>query len=68
MRLAALLKPAKFFALGIDVDKYKFNTEFNQYLYNNRYRDSLSNLVVYGAGTSVHSYINWLVDYLYQFD
>ena len=27
MRLAALLKPAKFFALGIDVDKYKFNTE-----------------------------------------
>ena len=67
MRLAALLKPAKFFALGIDVDKYKFNTEFNQYLYNNRYRDSISNLVVYGAGTSVHSYINWLVDYLYQF-
>ena len=67
MRLFALLKPAKFFALGIDVDNYKYNTEFNQYLYNNRFRDSISNLSVYGNGTAKNSYVNWLVDYLCQY-
>ena len=67
MRLFALLKPAKFFALGIDVDNYKYNSEFNQYLYDNRFRDSISNLSIYGNGTSKNSYINWLVDYLSQY-
>ena len=67
MRLFALLKPAKFFALSIDIDNYKYNTEFNQYLYNNRFRDSISNLSVYGNGTSKNSYINWMVDYLCQY-
>jgi hypothetical protein len=67
MRMFALLKPAKFFALGIDVDNYKFNTEFNQYLYENRFRESISDLTIYGNGTSKNSYINWLVDYLCQY-
>jgi len=67
MRIMALTKPARFFALGIDVDNYKYNTEFNQYLYNNRFRNPLTNMTIYGNGTSVHSYTNWLVDYLYQF-
>ena len=67
MRLIALFKPAKFFSLCVDVDKYNFNTEFNQFLYNNRYRDSITSLDVYGDGVAVHSYINWMVDYLYQF-
>ena len=67
MRLTALIKPAKLFALGVDIDNYKFNEEFNQYLYQDRYRNSISNLSVYGSGTSVNSYINWMVDYLFQF-
>ncbi len=67
MRLIAIFKPAKFFSLCVDVDKYNFNTEFNQFLYNNRYRDSITSLDVYGDGVAVHSYINWMVDYLYQF-
>jgi hypothetical protein len=67
MRIMALMKPAKFFSYGIDVDHYKYNAEFNQYLYNNRYRDSVSTLTVYGNGHATNSYINWMVDYLCQF-
>lgn len=67
VRLMALTKPAKFFGLGVDVDKYKFNQEFNQYLYNNRYRSTIADVDVYGNGTATHSYMNWIVDYLYQF-
>ena len=67
MRLYALFYPAKFFGLGIDVDNYKYNEEFNQYLYNNRFRDSISNISLYGNGTSKNSYINWIIDYLSQY-
>jgi hypothetical protein len=67
IRIAALLKPAQLFGLGIDVDKYKYNEEFKQYLYNNRFRTTLANLTVYGNGNATHSYVNWIVDYLYQF-
>ena len=63
MRLLALTRPAKFFALFADRDLYKFNTEFNQYLYNNRYRLNARDIEVYGNGTSKASYINWIVDY-----
>lgn len=68
MRLTALTKPAKFFALGIDVDNYKYNEEFKQYLFNGRYRDYMSLTTVYGNGTSAHSYMNWLIDYINQFE
>jgi hypothetical protein len=63
MRLLALTRPAKFFALFADRDLYKFNTELNQYLYNNRYRLNARDIEVYGNGVSKASYINWIVDY-----
>ena len=63
MRLLALTRPAKFFALFADRDLYRFNAEFNQYLYNNRYRLNAKDIEVYGNGVSKASYINWIVDY-----
>jgi hypothetical protein len=63
MRLLALTRPAKFFALFADRDLYRFNTELNQYLYNNRYRLNARDIEVYGDGVSKASYINWIVDY-----
>lgn len=66
MRLLALTKPAKFFNLFADLDLYRFNTEFNQYLYNDRYHLNAKNVIVYGNGTAKHSYINWIVDYINQ--
>lgn len=67
IRLISLFKPAKFYSLGIDLDDYKFNTEFNQYLFRGRHRNVLSSVEIYGNGVSKNSYINWIVDYLTQF-
>ena len=81
MRLLSLTRPAEFFSLFADRDRYRFSTEFDQYLYDNRYRlslrpvpgqDSISGIEVYGllppqlTGTSKASYINWIVDYNQQ--
>ena len=63
MRIFALTKPAQFFNLGADLDTYKFNTEFNQYLVNDRSHLNISNIEIYGNGTAKTSYINWIVDY-----
>ena len=63
MRLLALTRPAKFFALFADRDLYKYNNNFDQYLYNNRYRLNARDIEVYGNGVSKASYINWIVDY-----
>ena len=63
MRLLALTRPAKFFALFADRDLYKFDTDLNQYLYNNRYRLNANDLEIYGDGTSKASYIDWIVDF-----
>jgi hypothetical protein len=63
MRLYALAKPADFFNLAVDVDNYKYNAEFNQYLVNNRSHLQLGNIPVYGLGTPATSYINWIVDF-----
>ena len=63
MRLMALAKPAEFYNLAVDVDKYKYNEEFNQYLINNRSHLTMADIEVYGNGTPVTSYINWIVDY-----
>ena len=46
MRLLALTRPAKFFALFADRDIYRYNEEFNQYLYEDRYRLDAYNLEV----------------------
>ena len=63
MRLQALLKPAKFFNLAVDLDNYKYNTEFNQYLVDGRSHLVPNQIQIYGNGTAKTSYINWIVDY-----
>ena len=67
MRLLILTRPAEFFSLFADRDLYKYSPEFNQYLYNGRYRIRPQDVQVYGNGTSKASYINWIVDYNQQF-
>jgi hypothetical protein len=64
MRLLLLTKPAKFFGLFADRDRYVYNTVLGQYLWNQRYRLDSANLApLYGDGTSRASYINWVIDY-----
>ena len=63
MRVLALTRPAKFYSLFADRDLYKYSSEFNQYLYNNRYRLDANGIQVYGNGTSKASFIDWIVDY-----
>lgn len=66
MRLMSLMKPAKFYNLAVDVDIYKYNAEFDQYLINDRSHLTPQDISVYGSGTAVTSYINWIVDYQKQ--
>lgn len=66
MRLLSLTKPAQFYNLCVDRDRYKFNAELNQYLYDDRYHLDPRTVQVYGNGTSKNSYINWIVDYVNQ--
>ena len=63
MRILALTKPAGFFNLGVDVDNYKYNQEFNQYLVNDRSHLVISDIEIYGNGIAKTSYINWIVDF-----
>ena len=63
MHVLAVTRPAEFFALFADRDLYRFDTDYNQYLYNKRYRLDANGIEVYGNGTSKASYINWIVDY-----
>jgi hypothetical protein len=63
MRILALTKPAEFYNLAVDVDNYKYNAEFNQYLVNDRSHLVISDVQIYGSGTAKTSYINWIVDY-----
>jgi hypothetical protein len=67
MKLFALMKPAQFLNLGIDLDNYKYSQEFNQYLVNERQHLKLENVQIYGSGTAKTSYLNWIVDYEKQF-
>ena len=63
IRLLAISKPAKFFSLMQDFDLYSYNSEFEQFLVNDRYRLSSAS-VKYGTGVAQHGYINWIVDYV----
>jgi hypothetical protein len=63
MRVLALTQPAKFFALFADRDRYRYNKDFDQYLYDSRFRLDANGIEVYGNGISKASYINWVVDY-----
>jgi len=67
MRLLILTRPAEFFSLFADRDLYKHSAEFDQYLYNGRYRLRPQDVQVVGNGVSKASYINWIVDYNQQF-
>lgn len=62
-RIFALTRPAEFFNLAVDLDNYKYNAEFNQYLVNNRSHLIPNDIEIYGNGTAKTSYINWIVDY-----
>jgi len=63
MHVLAVTRPAEFFALFADRDLYKFDTDYNQYLYNGRYRLNANQLEIYGDGVSKASYIDWIVDF-----
>lgn len=63
MKILALTKPAEFYNLGVDVDNYKYNEEFNQFLVNDRSHLVISDVEIYGDGVAKTSYINWIVDY-----
>jgi hypothetical protein len=63
MRLFALTRPAEFFNLGVDLDNYNYNAEFNQYLVNDRSHLVVSDIQIYGNGIAKTSYINWIVDF-----
>ena len=63
MKILALTKPAEFYNLGVDVDNYKYNSEFNQFLVNDRSHLIISDVEIYGNGTAKTSYLNWIVDY-----
>jgi hypothetical protein len=63
MKILALTKPANFYSVGVDVDNYKYNEEFNQFLVNDRSHLVISDVEIYGSGTAKTSYINWIVDY-----
>jgi len=63
MHVLAVTRPAKFFALFADRDLYKFNLDYDQYLFNDRYRLNANEIEVYGNGTSKASYIDWIVDF-----
>lgn len=63
MRILALTRPAEFYNLAVDIDHYKYNAEFNQFLVNDRSHLNVKNIPIYGTGTPATSYINWIVDY-----
>ena len=64
MRLLALTKPAQFFNLCADLDRYRYDPILGQYLYDGRYHLDPRTLEVYGNGTAKNSYINWIVDWV----
>jgi hypothetical protein len=64
MRLLALTKPAQFFNLFVDRDRYVYDDALEQYLWDQRYRIVPENIQpLYGNGVSRASYINWIIDY-----
>lgn len=64
MRLLALTKPAKFFSLFVDRDRYVFDSALTQYLWDGRYRlNAMEITPLYGNGVSKASYLDWIIDY-----
>jgi len=67
IRIMALMRPAQFYNLAVDLDNYVYNSEFNQYLVGGVSALTIKDIQVYGDGTAKTSYINWIVDYEKQF-
>lgn len=66
IKLMSMIRPAEFYSLAVDLDNYKYNAEFNQYLVNNRSHLDISAIQVYGNGVPKTSYLNWIVDFQKQ--
>lgn len=69
--LAALTKPAKYFGLHVDMDRYVYNSSFDQWLMtttNKRFTKSDIRISgeVDAAGNieRTHSYLNWVADHI----
>ena len=62
-RLYALAKPAQYFALMADRDRYKYDIITEQYLYDERYRLDVRDIELQDDNLVKHSYINWIIDY-----
>jgi hypothetical protein len=66
MRLLSIFEPAQFYNYCVDTDDYKYDSITGQYLFNERYHLDPASVVLYGAGTSKNSYVNWIIDYINQ--
>ena len=62
-RLYALTKPAQYFALMADRDRYKYDEVVGQYLYDERHRLDVRDIELQDDNLLKHSYINWILDY-----
>ena len=62
-RLLALTKPADYFSLMIDRDRYVYNAQIEQFLYDGRHRLDVRNIEIASDTVMKHSYINWIIDY-----
>jgi hypothetical protein len=61
-KLLALTKPAEYFALMADRDRYKWSDTVGQYVYDSRYRYDFRDTEIANINVTKHSYINWIVD------
>lgn len=66
VRLYAMMFPAKFFNLAVDLDNYYYDSTMNQYLVDSRSHLTPDTIQVYGSGIAKTSYLNWIVDYQKQ--
>lgn len=62
-KMLAKAKPAQYFTLMADRDRYKLNAALGQYVFDDRKRLTSDNIKVYGEGIIKHSYINYSVDF-----
>jgi len=62
-KLFALTKPAEYFSLMVDCDRYKYSNSIGQYVYDGRQRLDIRDVEIFDVANPKHSYINWIVEY-----
>ena len=62
-RLFSLTKPAQYYSLNIDRDRYTYDDDMNQYMYDSRYKLDVRTVEIQTNTLSKHSYVNWITDY-----